>query len=87
MKSGALVPCPNEHNVVSSNCKFKLEKDERNDASLGLRFNARMVARGFSQIEGVDYSERYPPVVEFTSFRILLSMCHRRIITFIEWTL
>lgn len=42
--------------------------------SLGIRYKAMMVARGFSNIEGVDYTETYAPVVNFTSVHVLISM-------------
>ena len=38
-----------------------------------LRYKSRLVARGFSQKEGVDYDETYSPTLNFTSIRMLLS--------------
>ena len=37
------------------------------------RHKSRFVAKGYSQIEGVDFQETYAPVVKYTSLRILLS--------------
>ena len=35
---------------------------------------ARFVARGFSQIEGVDYDETFAPIARYTSIRALISI-------------
>ena len=38
------------------------------------KFKARVVAKGFRQIEGVDYDETFAPTVRFESIRSLIAM-------------
>ena len=56
------------------NCKWIFK---RKQCILGVeqgRFKARLVARGFTQREGIDYNDVLFPVVKHRSIRILLSM-------------
>jgi hypothetical protein len=46
-----------------------------------LRYKARMVARGFQQVEGYDYSETYSGVVKAATYRLLFAM-----VTMSGWT-
>ena len=39
-----------------------------------LRYKARLVAQGFFQVFGVDYTETYSPVAKFVSSRIFLAI-------------
>lgn len=69
-----LEPRPLGQNVVSNRWVF-VTKDEVNEQGEDYkRYKARLVARGFSQVEGVDYNETYAPVVKFTSVRILMAI-------------
>ena len=68
-----LEPRPSHHNVVSCKWVFQTKHEPTPDGRTSKRYKARLVARGFSQIEGVDYNETYAPVVKFTSVRILLA--------------
>jgi hypothetical protein len=38
------------------------------------KYKARFVARGFSQVEGVDYDETFPSVARYTSIRAVISI-------------
>jgi hypothetical protein len=66
-----LVPRPRNRQIVSNKFAFKHKKDER---ARIVRLKARLVARGFSQIYGIDYLDTYAPVVKLASIRILLAI-------------
>ena len=55
-------------------CKWIFKKKEEVPGVENTRFKARLVARGFTQEEGVDYKEIYSPVVRHTSIRVLLAL-------------
>ncbi|CAA7020359.1 unnamed protein product [Microthlaspi erraticum] len=42
-----------------------------------VRYKARLVAQGFSQIPWIDYEETYSPVVDATTFRFLITLAIR----------
>ena len=66
-----LVQRPQNRQVVSNKFAFKHKKDEQ---AIIVRLKARLVARGFSQIYGIDYLDTYAPVVKLASIRILLAI-------------
>ena len=66
-----LVTKPKDRKLAGSKWVFK-----RKQGTLGEeapRYNARMVAKGFSQNEGVDYNEIFSPVVKNSSIRLLVA--------------
>jgi hypothetical protein len=42
-----------------------------------VRYKARLVAQGFSQIGGVDYDDTYAPVAKLASSRAIIAMANR----------
>ncbi len=61
-------------NVVGSKWVFCLKKD-----ALGriAQYKARLVAQGFSQVEGIDYFDTYAPVAKLASIRTILALAAR----------
>ena len=62
---------PPNASIVGSTFVFKTKRDERGRAT---KCKARLVAQGFSQRPGLDYSETFAPVVRFSSIRLLTAI-------------
>jgi hypothetical protein len=66
-----LVDRPTNENVVKCKWVYKKKLDTSGKPS---KFKARLVARGFSQVEGIDYTDTFAPVVRHSTLRILFSI-------------
>jgi len=66
-----LVPLPAGRKPVS--CKWVLKTKQGTNGELE-HYKARLVARGFTQIYGVDYNETFAPVAKFTSIHCILAL-------------
>eukprot|EP00253_Pinus_taeda_P004364 PITA_04364 len=64
-----VVPRPEGKSVVNSRWLYKIKHAAYGSIE---KFKARFVARGFSQIEGVDYDETFDPVAWYTLIRSLI---------------
>ncbi|KAH9104773.1 hypothetical protein AeMF1_019279 [Aphanomyces euteiches] len=64
-----VVERPPGGNIVSHKWVFKVKYDYTGQVD---KFKARLVARGFTQRYGVDYSKTYSPVIKQASVRIIL---------------
>ena len=47
---------------------------KRNENNEVVRYKARLVAQGFTQKSGIDFTETYSPVMSATTFRYLISL-------------
>jgi hypothetical protein len=61
-----LVPHPNQ-NVVGTKWVLRNKQDEHGVVT---RNKAQLVAKGYSQVEGLDFDETYAPVARLESMRI-----------------
>ena len=66
-----IVPRPVGKSVVGSRWIYKVKKAA--DGSVE-KYKARFVARGFSQIEGIDYEETFAPVARYSSILTILAL-------------
>jgi hypothetical protein len=66
-----LVPRPEGINVIGTKWVFKNKSDEKGVVT---RNKARLVAQGYTQIEGVDFDETFAPVARLESIRLLLGI-------------
>ena len=66
-----LVTLPPGHKTVSSKWVFAKKTDGNGNL---VRYKARLVARGYSQREGIDYEEVFAPVAKYTTLRFLLAL-------------
>jgi hypothetical protein len=57
-------------NVIRTKWVLKNKQDAN---GIVVRNKARLVAQGYSQVEGIDYGETYAPVARLESIRILLA--------------
>lgn len=66
-----LAPLPPNRSSVGCKWVFSTKRD-----ALGhvVRYKARLVARGFTQVEGVDFNETFAPVAKFNTIRCVVSI-------------
>ena len=70
-KVWTLVDLPNDRRAIEIKWVFKRKMDA--DSSVTI-YNARIVAKGFRQVQGVDYDESFSLVSMLKSVRIMLAI-------------
>jgi hypothetical protein len=73
----SLVERPKQ-NIVGTKWVFYNEQD---DHGVVTKNKAQLVAKGYSQVEGLDFDETFAPIARLESICILLTM----ILSFIKW--
>jgi hypothetical protein len=66
-----LVPRPLDANVIGSKWVFRTKLNE--DGNID-RFKGCLVAKGYTQIHGLDFGETFSPVVKAPTIRVILSL-------------
>ena len=66
-----LVPRPANANVITCKWVYKTKEDSEGNT---VRHKARLVARGFTQVEGIDYEETFAPTAKFVTVRLIISL-------------
>ena len=74
MKTWQVVERPKGRNFVQCKWVFKIKKDVEGKIE---RYKAHLVAKGFTQVENVDYYETWAPVTKLASIRTILALAAR----------
>ena len=70
-KVWTLIDLPNDRRAIEIKWIFKRKTDT--DISVTI-YKARIVAKGFRQVQGIDYDETFSPVAMLKSVRIMLAI-------------
>lgn len=70
----SLVPHPKDVNIIDTKWIFRNKTDEEENV---VRNKAKLVAQGYTQLEGVDFDETFAPIARIEFIRTLLALaCH-----------
>jgi hypothetical protein len=80
-KTWELVPRPLNNNVIGAKWVFRNKTDEARQVT---RNKARLVCKGYTQVEGIDYGETFSPVARMESIRMVLAYPNSKNIKFYQ---
>ena len=66
-----VIKTPQGVRLIKSKYVYRLKKDWTGNV---VKRKSRIVVQGFSQVEGVDFTETYAPVAKVTTFRLMLAL-------------
>ncbi len=64
---------PNDHKIVRSKMVFKIKSNEKGETT---HYKVCIVAKGYSQVPGVDFFDTYAPATHLTSVTAGDGLCH-----------
>ena len=71
-------PDPCKHNIIGTKWIYRNKQDKN---VLVVRNKARLVAQGYTQVEGIDFDEPFAPITRLEAIHILLAYAnHHNII-------
>jgi hypothetical protein len=70
-KEWTLVDLPDERRAIENKWIFKKKTDADGNVTI---YKTRLVAKGYHQVQGIDYNETFSPVVMLKSVRIMLAI-------------
>ena len=65
------IDLPNDRRAIENKWIFKKKTDADGNVTV---YKSRLVAKGFQQVQGVDYDETFSPVAMLKSVRIMLAI-------------
>lgn len=71
------MPLPEGRQTVGGRWVYALKEDDKGNET----YKARYVAKGYSQVEGLDYSETFSPTANLTSLRVLMQLAAQHDLT------
>src|SRR4051812_10211088 len=66
-------PDPTKHNIIGTKWIFRNKQDRY---GIVVRNKARLVAQGYTQIEGIYFGETYDPVAHLESIHVMLAFAN-----------
>ena len=67
-----LVALPKGRQTIGNKWVYKIKRDDNNQVE---RYRARLVVKGYTQKEGIDFNEIFSLVIRLTTIRVVLAMC------------